>query len=238
MLTAGPGRPRKGPPLRHGNGTGEEIADAAAELFSKQGFTATSVSQIAKAVGVGQNSIYHHFGSKLGLLTVLLLEGIRPGLEIATALEENTDGTDVGVAARLYALALADAVVLANWRWNLGALLLLPEARSPDLAEFQSLRYALRGHYVRMSRDLTSRTGSEDVNDQVLRLVVSIINQRWDDQVTSDTPRQLARSGLRICGWAGPVDEVEDKARELLSALGQRQFQLPESVGQLIKNNT
>ena len=73
------------------------------------------------------------------------------------------------------------------------------------------------------------------MNDQVLRLVVSIIKQRWDDQVTAETPRQLAHSGLRLCGWTEPMDEVEARARKLLANLRHRQIQLPESVGQLIK---
>jgi len=230
MQAVGPGRPRKNPAVRHGNGTYEQIVDAAAELFSKHGFTATSVSQIADAVGVGQNSIYYHFGSKLGLLKRLLLEGVRPGLEIARALNEDGDTTKTGAAARLYTLALADAAVLANWRWNLGALYLLPEARSPELAEFQSHRYALRQHYVNMTQALTSWTGSWDVNDQVFRLVVSIINQRWDDEVTDETPRQLARSGLRICGWVGSVLPVEARAQELLADFRERQIALPPQL--------
>lgn len=143
-------------------------------------------------------------------------------MQLAQALAQDADPTDAGVAARLYSLALADASVLANWRWNLGALILLPEARSPEMAEFQGYRRALRSHYVDMSRALTARTGSEEVNDQVLRLVVSIINQRWDDEVTSETPRQLARSGMRICGWVGPLDEVEVKSERLLTELSER----------------
>lgn len=228
MSSTGPGRPRKNPAVRHGDGTAAEIADAAAELFSKYGFTATSMNQIAKAVGVGQNSIYHHFGSKLGLLRALLLEGVTPGLRIAEALSRDADSSDVGVASRLYALAMADSAVLANWRWNIGALLLLPEARSPELAEFQHRRHQIRRYYLDFSHAVTARTGCEDVDDQVLRLVVSIINQRWDDRVTAATPRQLARSGLRICGWTTPMDAVDARARELLTTLRESGIDIPE----------
>jgi AcrR family transcriptional regulator len=227
MTEPGPGRPRKNTPLRRGNGTYEEIADAAAELFSKHGFAGTSLVQIANAVGVGQGSIYHHFGSKQGILAALLIEGIRPGLRIAEFLAADSDSTDTGVAARLYTLALADATVLASWRWNSGALLLLPEARSPLLTDFQEARLMLRNHYVRMSRELTCRTGSEDVEDLVLRLVVSIINQRWDDQTTSETPPKLARSGLRMCGWTLPMDQIEHKAGLLLQSLLALGVELP-----------
>lgn len=228
MSSPRPGRPRKNSALRDGNGTDEQIADAAAELFSTQGFAGTSMNQIARAVGVGQNSIYHHFGSKLGLLEVLLFEGIRPGLAIARALRDDRDSTMEGIAGRLYALAIADASVMAEWRWNLGALLLLPEVRRPELFEFQAQRRELRAHYVAMSGALTERTGIEDVGDQVLRLVVSIINQRLDDEVRSDTPRKLARSGLRICGWAEPMSKVEEYGHDLLDALRELGVDVPE----------
>lgn len=223
-----PGRPRKNSALRDGNGTDEEIADAAAELFSTQGFAGTSMNQIANAVGVGQNSIYHHFGSKLGLLEVLLFEGIRPGLAIARELRDDTDSTTEGIAGRLYALSIADASVMANWRWNLGALLLLPEVRRSELSEFQAQRRELRAHYVAMSGALTARTGIEDVGDQVLRLVVSIINQRLDGEVGSDTPRRLARSGLRICGWTESMVDIEVRAHTLLDTLRERGIEVPE----------
>lgn len=231
MQSAGRGRPRKNPAMRHGNGTYEEILDAAAEMFSTRGFAATSMNQIATAVGVGQNSIYHHFGSKLGLLKTLLVEGVAPGLQVASALaEEVDDATEVTIAGGLYALAITDAAVLVGWRWNLGALYLLPETRSPELAEFQAQRHALQKSYVDLSRALTVRTGSEDVGDQVFRLVVSIINMRWDNEVSPETPRLLARSGLRICGWVDPMAQVEAEACRLLNVLREREISLPAAL--------
>ncbi|SLF24494.1 TetR/AcrR family transcriptional regulator [Mycobacteroides abscessus] len=224
----GRGRPRKKPVRRHGTGTYEEILDAAAEMFSAQGFAATTMNQLADAVGVGQNSIYHHFGSKLAILKALLMEGVTPGLRIAAEINDLADDSDdVKAAAGLYALALADAAVLASWRWNLGALYLLPEARSTELTEFQDARHALRRHYIDMSSALTRRLGSEAVGDQVYRLVVSIINIRWDNEAGEQVPRQLARSGLRLCGWTGSVDAVEKEARRLLTILTDRQVPLP-----------
>lgn len=45
-----------------------EIALAALELFSQNGFEATSVSQIAEAAGISKGSIYLYFGSKEDLI--------------------------------------------------------------------------------------------------------------------------------------------------------------------------
>ena len=54
--------------------TKQKILDAALELFSVQGFEATSVSQIADEVGIRKASVYSHFGSKQEILDALMQE--------------------------------------------------------------------------------------------------------------------------------------------------------------------
>jgi len=50
----------------------EEILDAAFEVFSRQGYTAASVNEIARTVGMTQPGLLHHFGSKLAMLEAVL----------------------------------------------------------------------------------------------------------------------------------------------------------------------
>lgn len=47
--------------MEKGN-TKQEILEAALDLFSVQGFEATSISRIAGAVGIRKASLYSHFG--------------------------------------------------------------------------------------------------------------------------------------------------------------------------------
>ena len=54
--------------------TKQGILDAALELFSVQGFEATSISQIASAVGIRKASLYSHFDSKQAILDALVQE--------------------------------------------------------------------------------------------------------------------------------------------------------------------
>ena len=54
--------------------TKQEILDAALELFSVQGFEATSIAQIAGAVGIRKASLYSHFESKQAILDALVQE--------------------------------------------------------------------------------------------------------------------------------------------------------------------
>lgn len=50
------------------------IARAAARLFARRGFEATSTRQIVEAAGVTKPTLYYHFGSKEGLARSLLFE--------------------------------------------------------------------------------------------------------------------------------------------------------------------
>lgn len=49
--------------------TKAHIARVAMELFAEHGFAATSTRKIAKAAGVSEGLVFHHFRNKIGLLT-------------------------------------------------------------------------------------------------------------------------------------------------------------------------
>lgn len=57
--------------MEKGN-TKQEILEAALDLFSVQGFEATSISRIADAVGIRKASLYSHFDSKQAILDALV----------------------------------------------------------------------------------------------------------------------------------------------------------------------
>lgn len=54
--------------------TKQAILEAALELFSVQGFEATSISQITNAVGIRKASLYSHFENKQAILDALVQE--------------------------------------------------------------------------------------------------------------------------------------------------------------------
>ena len=59
--------------MNRGN-TKQVILEAALELFSVQGFEATSIAQIAGAVGIRKASLYSHFENKQAILDALVQE--------------------------------------------------------------------------------------------------------------------------------------------------------------------
>ena len=58
------------------SGRQDVILDAASRLFSTRGYHATSVQDIADAVGILKGSLYHHFESKEAILYHIVKEPI------------------------------------------------------------------------------------------------------------------------------------------------------------------
>jgi AcrR family transcriptional regulator len=52
--------------------TSDRILDAALELFAEHGYDGTGVQEIISAVDLTKPTLYHHFGSKAGLLAALI----------------------------------------------------------------------------------------------------------------------------------------------------------------------
>jgi AcrR family transcriptional regulator len=138
------GRPRLAPRQREGTSAREEILDAAAELFSGQGYAATSTRAIAMAVGIKQASLYYHFACKEQILSELLAGTVEPSLDAASALGRSGEP----VEARLWALAAFDVRLLCSGRWNIGSLYLMPELRSERFEAFHAQRQQLRAAYA------------------------------------------------------------------------------------------
>ena len=62
------------PPARDARDTRQHILDAALDLFAEKGFFGTSMRELARAVGVRESAIYHHFANKDALLDAIISE--------------------------------------------------------------------------------------------------------------------------------------------------------------------
>jgi AcrR family transcriptional regulator len=201
MRSDGRGRPRLEQSRRPGKTAREEILDAAAELFTNQGYASTSTRRIADAVGVRQASLYHHFATKDDILDALLTGTVDGPLQLAAELL-----AEPGPAApRLHALIVSDVSQLCGSRWNLGALYLLPELRVDRFEQFRLSRAELRARYRRLAGAVIAQCdGPADAGDLPFRLVESVINQRSDDtDCPPDQPWVIAKGALRTLGFDG-----------------------------------
>ena len=58
--------------------TRKDLLDAAIQVFARQGYAATKLSDIAKEAGVTRGAIYHHFGNKKELFGAIHKEKMNP----------------------------------------------------------------------------------------------------------------------------------------------------------------
>jgi len=196
------GRPRHADSGRAGSGGRAQILDAAAELFSEQGYGAATTRQIADAVGVRQASIYYHFSNKQEILAELLADTVRPSLDFSQRL------TDSGEPAlvQLYALAAFDVTLLGGARWNIGALYSMPELSAPDFAPFRAERATLRAAYgdritAACDEGVVTVEDADVATELAFALAESVISMRAGGRTPpAELPDLVAAGVLRILG--------------------------------------
>ena len=209
-----PGRPRHVPD-RSQVSPREQILDAAAQLFTGQGFAATSTREIADLVGIRQASLYYHFAGKDDILSELLEKTVRPTLN---SLDELTRVATP--EAQLYSLALHDAHTLAELEHNIGLLPTLPDvATSPAFEEHEAARQQLSAAYAALgiscaSDAVLSTVAKKQLGGMILQQVEGVVRARAaavDVVVTTSELHAIAATCLRICGVA--EDRVKKAAR-------------------------
>ena len=113
-----------------------QILDAAAQLFRRQGYSETTLRQIAKAAGMQAGSIYYHFASKDEIVDEVLATGMREIYKlvektVAAGGEESTyrERIERGMIAHLDLLLTKGDYFSSNIRLY-GQI---PEALRPDI---------------------------------------------------------------------------------------------------------
>jgi AcrR family transcriptional regulator len=92
--------------------TRQKLFDAAVTLIAEQGFSATTVDEIAERAGVAKGTVYYNFTSK----TVLFEELLRYGIELLTASLRSAadEAAERGQVAALDAMVRAELAFIAR----------------------------------------------------------------------------------------------------------------------------
>ncbi|MDK2980539.1 MAG: TetR/AcrR family transcriptional regulator [Chloroflexota bacterium] len=100
----------------------DNLLKAALDLFTRNGYDAVGVQTICDAAGIKKPTLYHYFGSKNGLLTTLLAEGLEPfmaNLEIAADYQHDVTNSLFQVAQTYFQFARQHPRIyrfyLSNW---------------------------------------------------------------------------------------------------------------------------
>jgi AcrR family transcriptional regulator len=190
--------------------TQARIVDTATDLFTTAGYAATSVEAIAKAAGVGVQTVYYTFGTKRAILTAALDRAIAGDDEAVATLDRPwaaaalsaTDPADqlrlqVAGAGAIYcrAAALLDVVRSAAatepdlaevWRTNVDQRRTVQRAFTQALAS----KTSLRGLTVNQAADIALAT----LSPETYNLLVNNCGwtpARWHTWAVSALIRQL-----------------------------------------------
>ena len=157
------------------------ILDAAAHLFEREGFRATSLDDIGAAVGVSGPAIYQYFASKQEILGILIEQSVTSW----QATVEETVGSNPEPHAALD--ALVDAAVALQ--------LDTPTLRAVYYQEFRSLDEDTRRRLARIARVTTTEwvhllcEVHPDLTEEEARAAVVLV----DGQLRSES---LLRTGI------------------------------------------
>ena len=199
--------------MERGN-TKQEILEAALELFSVQGYEATSISQIAGAVGIRKASLYSHFESKQAILDALVKDILE---QYAThSLFARTDWENDAHTKGEQALTpdAAAQMILGQIRYILHdpvisrarKMLVIEQFQNPELAKLQT------------------KQNYSDVMDYFTGLVKQLIRQ---GMLAEDDPEIMAAQFcLPISVWINLCDREPERETEVMEIVSKhiRQF--------------
>jgi AcrR family transcriptional regulator len=129
----------------------EEVYAAALRLFREKGYHATSMQDIAQAVGLYKGSLYHYIGGKEDLLAQVFERGMGSLLE---EVERIASDTSLRPSAQLRLIVAAHVSAVAE---NLDALTVYLHEFRALAADSMATVQAQRERYTRLVSDIVSR---------------------------------------------------------------------------------
>jgi AcrR family transcriptional regulator len=191
-------------PLSKGEQTKQSILAAAKELILDQGYTATSMRQIAQAVGVTPAALYNHVAGKDELFTLLVREAapLEQGIDLLQGLQADTP-------AGLLREAFAGLLGLFASHEDYVRLALI-DAQERDGAALATLVPQLAPHILGFARRVQAR---DAVHGQLRNLpppvlVRAMMSQIGGYMLTERVLREVNELNLPQFDWAGALLDV------------------------------
>ena len=192
--------------MERGN-TKQEILEASLELFSVQGFEATSISQIASAVGIRKASLYSHFENKQAILDALVKDVLEQYAEHSIFAKADWDQYDDTEDKPALTPDAAAQMILGQVRYILHdphisrarKMLAIEQFQNPELAKLQT-----KQNYT-------------DVLGYFTGLVKYLIR---NGVLTGDDPEIMAAQlCLPISTWINLCDREPDREAEVMALI-------------------
>lgn len=185
--------------------TKTEILNAALDLFSVQGFEATSVSQIAQAVGIQKASLYSHFPSKQAILDALVEDVLLQYRKHSIFAEKNRDN----YLKTASSAPLSPAVTVQMIRTQIHFIL-----HEPYICKARKM-LVLEQYQNPFLAKLQTKQNYDDVMDFFVMLVRAMIQQGVLYDKGSDI--MAAQLCLPITAWISLCDREPEREPEIMT---------------------
>jgi len=134
------------------------ILEISLELFARRGYEAVGIQEIVDSAGITKPTLYHYFGSKSGLLDILLKESFTPFLTgLAGAARYSGDVTNALRAVASYSLQFA------GQNANLFRFYLTTQVAPLDSEPYQASKF-IHMEQQRILQDLFMETAQDHGN--------------------------------------------------------------------------
>ena len=196
--------------------TKQEILDASLELFSVHGFEATSISQIADAVGIRKASLYSHFENKQSILDTLVKDVLEQYLEHSIFARADWEKSDVSLplnsdeAANMIQNQI-QYILHDPYVSKARKMLVIEQFQNPELAKLQT---------------------KQNYSD-VMQYCTGLINQLISRGVLAEYDSEImaAQLGLPVSVWINLCDREPEREQEIMELVEKHVRQFFEVFG-------
>ena len=182
--------------------TRRKILEASLDLFSVQGFEATSVSQIANAVGIRKASLYSHFENKQAILDALVKDVLDQYAKHSIFAKAKWDQSDDTADRQTLTPDAAAEMIQGQVRYILHdphiskarKMLVMEQFQNPELAKLQTKQnYTDVMQYFTGLVEYLIRHGVLDANDpEIMAAQLCLPISTWINLCDREPERETA----------------------------------------------
>ena len=172
------------------------IAHGAAELFFKNGFNETSISQIAQKAGIGKSTIYDYFESKDEIILLLLDEPLAEVRDRAAVIAANQDSivNRIGSILGMHLdVLMRDKAFIFKLSFEFQRLPIAVQARH------EVKRQAYQDLLLHLIEEGIRNGEFRDVDpDMVLKILLSILSSILLTTRPTGTPQEMLQKAIDV----------------------------------------
>ncbi|MFZ4517507.1 MAG: TetR/AcrR family transcriptional regulator [Microthrixaceae bacterium] len=200
----------------------DEILRAAGRLFGERGVAATTMTELAAAVGLRQSSLYYYFARKEEVVAALVARANVVPLALLGRIE--AAGGPPGV--RLYRFVRADTVALCDLPWDINEVHRIASRDRDGFAGYWRERRALERRIGAIVRDGVDDGSFRPVEPRLTAITVLSNDEGVQNWFRLGTRRSPAAVGTALADLVvggllrspGRLDRVRSRADELDAA--------------------